>query len=111
MMWGWCGVITVISAGVKKREKMKTIVKEIILFIVTIILGVVVGMILSDLVNAWTDVSTSLETIRAVEQAQDTIFWEMDNRVAWREYQTLKRNGIRVIWEVSYGEEYLPVGK
>ena len=82
---------------------MKKIIKEIIIFALTIVFGIATGLILSDLVNAWVGdrVETSLEIVRAVDQSQDVIYWEMDDASAWREYQTLKANGIQVRWEVE----------
>ena len=79
------------------------IIKEIIIFALTIVFGIATGLILSDLVNAWAGdrVETSLEIVRAVDQVQDTIFWEMDDASAWREYQVLKNSGIKVVWEVE----------
>ena len=82
---------------------MKKIIKEVIIFALTVILGIAIGLLLSDLVNAWVGdrIETSLEIVRAVDQTQDVIFWEMDQETAWREYQTLKNNGIKVVWEVE----------
>ena len=60
-------------------------------------------MDLQHIINAWVGdrVETSLEIVRAIDQAQDVIFWEMDDASAWREYQVLKNSGIKVVWEVE----------
>ena len=77
--------------------------KEAVIAVFVAVLAIMAGLIMSDLVNAWAGdrVETSLEIVRAVDQMQDVIFWEMDDASAWREYQTLKANGIQVRWEVE----------
>ena len=60
-------------------------------------------MDLQHIINAWVGdrIETSLEIVRAIDQAQDVIFWEIDDASAWREYQVLKNSGIKVVWEVE----------
>ena len=77
--------------------------KEAVIAVFVAVLAIMAGVIMSDLVNAWAGdrVEISLEIIRTIDQAQDVIFWEMDDASAWREYQILKANGIQVRWEVE----------